>query len=301
LGGHGEYFRKWRYLFLYEAYSFLMNSRWSKFSGSEMDLKNSILQKQAEKAMCWKGYFQFHKTEGRLCSLRMLKEPPVSQFKHKNYSKIYDEPDRQEGANFELSHCREDDVIVMSKFRVNLEGGEDIKMVSGGSKFIKELLSRPGVIFGYVKKAAGKLDNFLEVLVDGKYQGTFQQQKADLQADTTYTRYCYHFESLLTALREFKAIKQLEFTRLCPILCYPTLSLQYTEHMVEEYSKAVTDCFAQYDDMPELYPKVYEEDEERSQLQMNNYLIQNHNKYNTSQSEVLEKIIEMPKDNVMLI
>lgn len=69
---------------------------------------------------------------------------------------------------------------MMSKFRVNLEGGEDIKMVSGGSKFIKELLSRPGVIFGYVKKAAGKLDNFVEVLVDGKYQGAFQQQQADL-------------------------------------------------------------------------------------------------------------------------
>ena len=147
-----------------------------------------------------------------------------------------------------------------------VEGGEDIKMVSGGSKFLKELLSRPGVIFGYVKKAAGKLDNFVEVLVDGKYQGTFQQQQADLQADTTYTRYCYHFESLLTALREFKAIKQLEFTRLCPILCYPTLSLQYREHMVEEHCKAVTECFAQYDDMPELYPKVYAEDEERSQL-----------------------------------
>ena len=54
-----------------------MNSRWSKFSGSDLDLKNSILQKHAEKSMCWKGYFQFHKTEGRLCSLRMLKEPPA--------------------------------------------------------------------------------------------------------------------------------------------------------------------------------------------------------------------------------
>ena len=72
-GGHPEYFRKWRHLFLYEAYSFLMNSRWSKFSSTELDLKNSILLKQSEKAMCWKGYFQFHRTEGRLCSLRMLK------------------------------------------------------------------------------------------------------------------------------------------------------------------------------------------------------------------------------------
>lgn len=42
-GGHPEYFRKWRHLFLYEAYSFLMNSRWSKFSSTELDLKNSIL------------------------------------------------------------------------------------------------------------------------------------------------------------------------------------------------------------------------------------------------------------------
>lgn len=72
----------------------MMNSRWSKFSGSEMDLKNSILLKQAEKSMCWKGYFQFHKTEGRLCSLRMLKEPPGAHFKNKNYSAIYDEPGR---------------------------------------------------------------------------------------------------------------------------------------------------------------------------------------------------------------
>ena len=42
LSGHEEYFRKWRYLFLHETYSFLMNSRWSKFSGAEMNLKNAI-------------------------------------------------------------------------------------------------------------------------------------------------------------------------------------------------------------------------------------------------------------------
>lgn len=45
-GGHSEYFKKWRHLFLFEAYSFLMNSRWSKFSSTELDLKNSILMRQ---------------------------------------------------------------------------------------------------------------------------------------------------------------------------------------------------------------------------------------------------------------
>jgi len=237
----------------------------------------------------------------------MLKEPPGFHHKAKNFSKIYEEEDRPEGANFELSHCREDDLIVMSKFRVNLEGGEDIKMVSGGSKFLRELLSRQGVIFGYVRKAAGKLENYVEVLVDGKHQGHFQgQPDADAASFngkqlSIFTRYCYHFESLLTALREFKAIKQVEFTRLCPVLCYPTLSLEHREKIVEDHCLVVTESFAEYDETPDLYPKVYLEDEERAQLQMNNYLIQNHSKFNTSQSEVLEKIIEMPKDNIMLI
>ena len=40
--GHEEYLRKWKHLFLYESYSYMMNSRWSKFTGSEIDLKNQI-------------------------------------------------------------------------------------------------------------------------------------------------------------------------------------------------------------------------------------------------------------------
>lgn len=50
--------------------------------------------------MCWKGYFQYHEEDGKLTSLKMFKEPPnVYQysFKNKNYSKIYDDPDRPEG------------------------------------------------------------------------------------------------------------------------------------------------------------------------------------------------------------
>ena len=120
-------------------------------------------------------------------------------------------------------------------------------------------------------------------------------------ATAVHTRYCYHFESLLTALREFKALKQVEFTRLCPVLCYPTLSLEYKEHMLKQYSHVVTDSFAEHDIKPELHPKYLPEEEERAQMKMNNYLIQNHNQFNTSQSEVLEKIIEMPRDDVMLI
>jgi len=102
-----------------------MNSRWSKFTGNDIELKNQLKQQNSEKSMCWKGYFSFHKIESKFCVLKLFKEPPNAfsyTGRNKNYSKIYDEPNRYEGANFDLSHCREDDLIVMSKFRINLEG-----------------------------------------------------------------------------------------------------------------------------------------------------------------------------------
>lgn len=88
---------------------------------------------------------------------------------------------------------------------------------------------------------------------------------------------------------------------MCPVLCYPTLALEYKEHMLKQYGHVITDSFAKYDNMPDLHPRFVAADEERAQLKMNNYLIQNHGQFNTSQSEVLEKIVEMPRDDVMLI
>lgn len=97
--------------------------------------------------MCWRGYFQFKQTEGKFTMLKMLHDPPsigiyAGYEKGKNWSKIYDEPERFEGANFKLSHCREEDLIVISKFRINLEGQDDLKMVQGGTKFLKEVLTK---------------------------------------------------------------------------------------------------------------------------------------------------------------
>ena len=111
--------------------------------------------------MCWKGYFTYKKTEGKFCYLSMYKEPPGNYNPKKNFSKIYDEADRHEGAKFELSHCREEDLIVLSKFRVNLDGQDDIKMAAGGAKFLKEVLQKNGVMFGYVHKSSSKSDPYV--------------------------------------------------------------------------------------------------------------------------------------------
>jgi hypothetical protein len=54
--GHNEYFNKWKHLFLYETYSFLINTRFSKFTGNDLELQKLIKQTQ-EKTMSWKGYF----------------------------------------------------------------------------------------------------------------------------------------------------------------------------------------------------------------------------------------------------
>lgn len=267
VGGHREYLTKWRNLFLYETYSFLMNSRWSKFTGNDIDLKNQLLKQSQEKAMCWKGYLQYAKMEGKFCSLRLFKEPPnvhSYSLKNKNYSKIYDEPDRHEGESFELSHCREDDLIVVSKFRINLEGQDDIKMVSGGAKFLKEVLSKPGVVFGYVARSNTRADNFVELYLDGKHARHFQNTGTgadDANGSDIFTRYCYHFESLLTSLREFRALKAIEFTRLAPILTYPTLSLEYKEQLLDTYCGAIESGFGSLDAAPDLNPKSYELDE----------------------------------------
>jgi hypothetical protein len=41
-GGHAEYLHKWKHLFLYETYSFLMNSRWTKFTGGDLEMKQAL-------------------------------------------------------------------------------------------------------------------------------------------------------------------------------------------------------------------------------------------------------------------
>ena len=282
--GHQEYLHKWKNLFLYETYSFLMNSRWSKFAGSDVDRLQQEIQSK-EKTMCWKGYFQFASNEGKFAQLKLFKQPPnvlSFAYKSKNYSKIYDEADRMEGAHFDLSHCREDDLIVISKFRINLEGQEDIKMVSGGIKFLREVMTKPGVMFGFVSRANTKADNFVEILVDGKHSKTFASSEDG--ESNIFTRYVYFFESLLTSLREFRALKALEWTRMAPALCYPTLMADYKVQCTDKYADTIDAAFHSLDAGPEMHPKEFVLDDEKQMHAMNNYLLKNHQKFNKSQA-----------------
>lgn len=50
-----------------------------------------------------------------------------------------------------------------------------------------------------------------------------------------------------------------------------------------------------------MFPTEYEGDEEKGLDQMNHYLLHNHSHFNKSQARVLEEVIEMPKDDILLI
>jgi hypothetical protein len=46
-------------------------------------------------------------------------------------------------------------------------------MVSGGIKFLKEVISKQGVIFGYVSRANTQENNYVEVHIDSKEAAQF--------------------------------------------------------------------------------------------------------------------------------
>lgn len=80
---------------------------------------------------------------------------------------------------------------------------------------------------------------------------------------------------MLTSLREFRALKAIEFTRLAPVICYPSLSLDYKDKMIDNYASTIESAFHTLDSGPDMHPKD-ELDPEMIQDHMNKYLLVNH-------------------------
>ena len=67
----------------------------------------------------------------------------------------------------------------------------------------------------------------------------------------------------MTSLREFKALKSVEFIRLAPVLTYPTLSLKHKEQMIDNYCDTIESAFENLDEGPQMHVKYNELDEEK--------------------------------------
>lgn len=96
-------------------------------------------------------------------------------------------------------------------------------------------------------------------------------------------------------------MKAIEFTRLAPSICFPSLSLDYKDKMTGNYSDTIDSAFGTLEPGPDMNPKSFDLKPELMNDQMNQYLLQTHNKYNKSQCKVLEQVIEMPQDDILLI
>ena len=57
-------------------------------------------------------------------------------------------------------------------------------------------------------------------------------------------------------------MKAIEFTRMAPMLTYPTLSLDYKDQMLDNYLKVVDTAFGQLDSGPQMHHKSIEMKEE---------------------------------------
>lgn len=71
--------------------------------------------------------------------------------------------------------------------------------------------------------------------------------------------------------------------------------------MISNYVEALEAGFHSLDSGPEMTPKDFELKDDTQQDQMNQYLLKNHGKYNKSQCHVMEQVVEMPKDEILLI
>lgn len=123
--------------------------------------------------------------------------------------------------------------------------------------------------------------------------------------------HCYHYENLGTTIREYKTLKLSEFYGMAPILLQPTLALQNKEQMLLEHKRTLEEAIGGFGgtqktqeeneaNIPMLYAKNVVKIED-SQTRMRKYAKRNRNLFNPSQLIVLDKVIEMPENDILLI
>jgi len=158
-------------------------------------------------------------------------------------------------------------------------------------------------MLAFVKTKWIKGNQFVQLLVNREKARYLEQAEVH---DSYSSLWCYHYESLSTTIREFRTLKQSEFCKMAPILLQPTLSLEKKNEMVEEHKKTLEQALnvdIRKDALPAT--KKWGADEEVKEVdlpeRMKTYLRTNKELYNPSQTVVLEKVIDMPENDILLI
>jgi hypothetical protein len=126
---------------------------------------------------------------------------------------------------------REFDLVLISNTEIDTERNSDWC----NSDFLSSLRTQKGKFLAMVRMPRKSDQNFIKIKVDVGLDDFFFENQAFLN-DSNTKIFCYSVGSLLTAVREFKTIKNCEFFKTGPIIFNPRQGL---EELHEEESKNV--------------------------------------------------------------
>jgi hypothetical protein len=133
-GGHQEYLQKWLYLFLYETFNILVNAKRSNAKEEEFaDQQNKMNRggfKRGGKVLSSPGFSVTGSRNGEFTAVRLYEEPPHAS---EDASKVVQKLSRD--GSFFFKQCRDDDLLLISADKIDLQGKDDIKQV-GGAEFL---------------------------------------------------------------------------------------------------------------------------------------------------------------------
>lgn len=205
----------------------------------------------------------------------------------------------------DLRSIRDEDVVLLTARKVKTRGQIDIKKC-GGVKFLVELLEDPGNMIAYVKQRKFIGESFVHLYVDNQYTDILEGMQ---RKDSFCLMHCYHLESLATTFREYKTLKMAEFCKMAPIIMQPTLSLENKKLVVDEHQKTILAAlndgkYVQEDISASKKKSIWAKKDAfhvDKQANMRSFLNEFGNLYNPSQAAVLEKVVDMPEHDILLV
>jgi hypothetical protein len=297
-GGHQEYKDKWHFMFMYETYNILVNSRRTNSKEEEHAAEQNKLRgfQTKTKHYSWPGYVVCG-VKDEFQTVRLYDEPPHAGI---DAIAMKDKTKSNDRFAFSLRQIREDDLIIISETKIDLKGKDDIKQV-GDVNFLLHALSRPGTMCAFVKEKWFKGNGFVTLIVDNSKSKYLEQLE---MADSFAFMHCYHFESLATTIREYRTLKMTEFCKMAPIIQQPTLSIKKKQEMVAEHQKTLHEAI-NADVKPVAPTRSWGSGKAEKPIDipanLRQYMKNNAGLFNPSQAEVLQKVVEMPENDILLI
>lgn len=126
-----------------------------------------------------------------------------------------------------------------------------------------------------------------------------------MESTSSYAKmFVYHFENLSTTVREYRTLRMCEFFRMAPVILNPTLALENKEQMLIAHRKELDAAIGTPEVAEKIEPLKFAKNnfkEDDMPTKMRKYIKRNKKLFNPSQLIVLDKVIDMPESDILLI